>query len=165
MANKKYVSFGNLSSFLNNLKNLFATKIEMNDKSDKSHNHSISDITNLQTTLERRQIILQTENLSTLKIHSLSKEQYERELAAGRLEENALYLTPDDETYKYYVTIDLTNMSCDATINSIEKALTSDKQIIAKIIFANSSALEHYQISYQNVYYKKQADIAPTLGF
>ena len=39
-----------------------------------------------------------TENLSTLKIHSLTKEQYERELEAGRIDENALYLTPYEET-------------------------------------------------------------------
>lgn len=38
-----------------------------------------------------------TENLSTLKIHKLSREQYERELAAGRIDETALYLTPDEE--------------------------------------------------------------------
>lgn len=37
-----------------------------------------------------------TEKLSTLKIHKLSKKQYERELAAGHIDENALYLTPDD---------------------------------------------------------------------
>ena len=37
------------------------------------------------------------ENLSTLKIHKLSQAQYDRELAAGRIDENALYLTPDDE--------------------------------------------------------------------
>ena len=35
-----------------------------------------------------------TENLSTLKIHSLTQEQYERELAAGRIDETAIYLTP-----------------------------------------------------------------------
>ena len=39
-----------------------------------------------------------TENLSTLKIHNLTKEQYERELEAGRIDENALYLTPYEET-------------------------------------------------------------------
>jgi hypothetical protein len=39
-----------------------------------------------------------TENISTLKIHKLTQEQYERELAAGNLDENALYLTPDDIT-------------------------------------------------------------------
>ena len=37
-----------------------------------------------------------TTNLSTLKIHKLSQEQYNRELAAGRLDENAIYLTPDN---------------------------------------------------------------------
>ena len=40
-----------------------------------------------------------TEHLSTLKIHKLSKEQYERELAAGNIDESALYLTPDDRDY------------------------------------------------------------------
>lgn len=37
-----------------------------------------------------------TENLSTLKIHRLTQEQYERELEAGNIDENALYLTPDE---------------------------------------------------------------------
>lgn len=36
-----------------------------------------------------------TENLSTLKINKLTQEQYDRELAAGRIDENALYLTPE----------------------------------------------------------------------
>lgn len=40
---------------------------------------------------------MKTENLSTLKIHKLSKEQYEREFAAGRIDKNALYLTPEEE--------------------------------------------------------------------
>ena len=40
---------------------------------------------------------MKTENVSTLKIHKLSKTQYERELANGTLDENALYLTPDEE--------------------------------------------------------------------
>jgi hypothetical protein len=37
-----------------------------------------------------------TENLSTLKIHKLTQAQYNRELDAGRIDENALYLTPDE---------------------------------------------------------------------
>ena len=37
-----------------------------------------------------------TENLSTLKIHKLTQEQYERELKEGRIDPNAIYLTPDD---------------------------------------------------------------------
>ena len=36
-----------------------------------------------------------TENLSTFKIHKLTKTQYDRELEAGNLDERALYLTPD----------------------------------------------------------------------
>ena len=39
-----------------------------------------------------------TENLSTLKIHKLTQEQYDREFAAGRIDPSAIYLTPDDAT-------------------------------------------------------------------
>ena len=38
-----------------------------------------------------------TNDVSTLKIHKLTQAQYDRELAAGRLDENALYLTPDED--------------------------------------------------------------------
>ena len=37
-----------------------------------------------------------TQKLPTLKIHQLTKTQYERELTAGRIDPNALYLTPDE---------------------------------------------------------------------
>lgn len=37
------------------------------------------------------------QNIQTLKIHSLSKAQYEREFAADRLDPTALYLTPYEE--------------------------------------------------------------------
>ena len=39
-----------------------------------------------------------TKNLPALKINKLTKEQYERELAAGNIDEDALYLTPDEDT-------------------------------------------------------------------
>ena len=44
-----------------------------------------------------------TENLSTLKIHKLTQTQYDRELEAGRIDENAIYLTPDNikPVYEY----------------------------------------------------------------
>lgn len=38
-----------------------------------------------------------TENLSVLKINHMSQEQYQREKDAGRLDENAMYLTPEGE--------------------------------------------------------------------
>lgn len=41
---------------------------------------------------------MDTKNLSTLKIHKLTRAQYDRELAAGRIDEDALYITPDEET-------------------------------------------------------------------
>ena len=37
-----------------------------------------------------------TQNLPTLKIHKLTQEQYDREFAAGRIDPNAIYLTPDE---------------------------------------------------------------------
>ena len=40
---------------------------------------------------------MQTETLSTLKINKLSQKQYDRELANGNIDENAIYLTPEDE--------------------------------------------------------------------
>lgn len=46
---------------------------------------------------------MNTENLSTLKIHKLTKAQYERELAAGNIDPNALYLTPDEGQEAYDV--------------------------------------------------------------
>ena len=54
MAKKKYISLSNLTSFFNNLKNLFATKTDVEAKSDKVHIHSIADVTNLQTTLNEK---------------------------------------------------------------------------------------------------------------
>lgn len=44
---------------------------------------------------------MKTENVSTLKIHKLTQEQYDRELAAGNIDETALYLTPDEEVVDF----------------------------------------------------------------
>lgn len=40
---------------------------------------------------------MQTENIPILKIHKLTQAQYDRELAAGNIDENAIYLTPDED--------------------------------------------------------------------
>ena len=47
---------------------------------------------------------MNTQNISTLKIHKLTQAQYERELEAGRIDENAIYLTPDEK-------VDLSNFA------------------------------------------------------
>lgn len=46
------------------------------------------------------------ENVSTLKIHKLTQEQYDRELADGNIDENALYLTPDEDAERIRMLIE-----------------------------------------------------------
>lgn len=56
-----------------------------------------------------------TENLSTLKIHKLTRAQYDRELANGTIDENALYLTPDEEIdLSGYATVEALETKADA---------------------------------------------------
>lgn len=57
MSTKKYVSLNSLSNFLDNLKILFATKDEVDNKSNKDHMHGISDISNLESTLNSKAAI------------------------------------------------------------------------------------------------------------
>ncbi len=52
MATNKYVSVGNLSNFLDNLKSLFATKTEISAKADKTHTHTIANVSGLQSALD-----------------------------------------------------------------------------------------------------------------
>lgn len=61
---------------------------------------------------------MQTTNVSTLKIHKLTKAQYDRELAAGNIDEYALYLTPDEEQPSI-VTTSGTGEAYTATVDSI----------------------------------------------
>lgn len=57
---------------------------------------------------------MNTENLETLKIHRLTQAQYDRELAAGNIDENALYLTPDTAAdLSGYATIEQLNEKSD----------------------------------------------------
>ena len=53
------------------------------------------------------------ENVSTLKIHKLTKAQYERELAAGNIDEYALYLIPDEDEL---ITVDDIDAICGRSI-------------------------------------------------
>lgn len=65
-----------------------------------------------------------TENLSTLKIHKLSQEQYDRELEAGNIDANALYLTPDDRV----------NIKIDATLT--QEGAAADAAAVGEAIAA-----------------------------
>ena len=59
-----------------------------------------------------------TENLSTLKIHKLTQEQYVRELEAGRIDESAIYLTPYEE-------IDLSGYATQAQFDSLSSEIAN----------------------------------------
>lgn len=63
-----------------------------------------------------------TENVSTLKIHKLTQEQFDRELEAGRIDETALYLTPDEEIdLSPYATKDeIVNLTSAQSINGVK---------------------------------------------
>lgn len=114
MANteKKYVSLETLTSYDGLIKTYITTEIDesVSTKSNSDHTHVISDVTNLQTELDainsslaqksQVQIITpeSTESLLTLHIHKLTQEEYDEKVASGEIDENALYLTPDEET-------------------------------------------------------------------
>ena len=59
-----------------------------------------------------------TENVTTLKIHKLTQEQYDTALAAGNLDENALYLTPDGEATLTIDNVDGLQAALDAKASS-----------------------------------------------
>lgn len=64
-----------------------------------------------------------TENLSTLKIHKLTQAQYDRELAAGNIDENALYLTPDE----------LVDLNADEILAQVANAYEPKTDALAKL--------------------------------
>lgn len=94
-------------------------------KADSTHNHNdlyykkeevdnaVAEKTQVQmVTLNETDSI--TEKLSTLKIHKLTREQYEEKLANGTIDETALYLTPDEEIdLTPYATIEQLNEKSD----------------------------------------------------
>lgn len=56
-----------------------------------------------------------TENVSTLQIHKLTQEQYNREFENGNLDETALYLTPEVERIG-----DLANLKTNAKTSVVD---------------------------------------------
>ena len=98
-----------------------------------------------------------TENLSTLKIHKLSQEQYERELAAGRLDENAIYLTPDEEVdLSGYATVEQLNDKADVEhsheikdIENLQVAL--DERVLASRTINGKTLTENITLSASDV--------------
>ena len=83
-----------------------------------------------------------TENLSTLKIHKLSQEQYDRELAAGNIDESAIYLTPDDNSDNVGIEID-TELN-ENSINPVtNKAITQELKVAAEVVEELSNSVKN----------------------
>lgn len=93
-----------------------------------------------------------TESLSTLKIHKLTQEQYNRALAAGNIDDNALYLTPDEEIdLSSYATVEQLGTKADSThnheitdINELRTTLYTINEDISKM--ASISDLSSYAL-------------------
>ena len=67
---------------------------------------------------------METTNLSTLKIHKLTQEQYDREEAAGRIDPEALYLTADNtDDIIQQITEDIGTINSDIT--ALEGAISA----------------------------------------
>lgn len=90
-----------------------------------------------------------TENVSTLKIHRLTQEQYDRELAAGRLDANAIYLTPDEGVdFTGYATEQYVDNATaavkDEILNGADEAYDTLKEL-GELIEQNKGAIEAFE--------------------
>lgn len=101
-----------------------------------------------------------TENLSTLKIHKLTKAQYERELAAGNIDANALYLTPKADKEHVHMVVDIADLSATATELNYMDGVTSNvqTQLDSKANAADIATTASLGISNSDATYVKIAD-------
>ena len=74
---------------------------------------------------------MKTENLSTLKIHQMSKAQYNREEEAGNIDKHAIYITPDEEI----------NLTPYATINYVDSKTYNNSVSIQNLKTYTDNAL------------------------
>ena len=74
-----------------------------------------------------------TENLSTLKIHKLTQEQYDRAAAEGNLETDALYLTPAKEivggSLEPLIVTAISDTEVDKSVDEIRAAVESGRDV------------------------------------
>ena len=113
MANteQKYASLETLTSYDKLIKEHISSEIDsaVSTKASSSHTHAISDINDLQNTLDiidesidqksKVQIAESgsLKHIPSLTIHKLTQEEYEQAVANGTIDSNALYLTPDED--------------------------------------------------------------------
>ena len=95
-----------------------------------------------------------TENLSTLKIHKLTQEQYYRELENGNIDETAFYLTPDEEIdLSPYATIEQLNTKANEehthdidNINNLQQTLDEMREDLKGIFIASYGTTTNREI-------------------
>ena len=85
---KKYASLNNLQTFKENADKLYATQTSLDEVND--------------TVLQKSQVQIVTQDVSefvpTLKIQKISQKEYNQKTNDGTLEDDVMYLTPEDET-------------------------------------------------------------------
>lgn len=137
-------------------------------KAEDIHIHEIADVTSLQSNLDtinntlvqKSQVQLiesdSSEILSTLKIHKLTQEQYEQEIENGTIDENALYLTPEEEIdLSGYVTVeqlnDKANMSHTHEISDVNNLQVSlDELLVDAKSYTDGIALNKANVSHNH---------------
>lgn len=82
-----------------------------------------------------------TRNISALKIHKLTQAQYDRELAAGNIDEDALYLTPDEaRDLSMYLMKDEAELEYESKEAALEK-LQEAKEYVETVIITVSKEI------------------------
>lgn len=86
---------GDINTSILNIASDYETKIDAQTKFDNAKTYTDDAVS------QKSQVQIITsdvsELLSTLKIHKLTQEEYEQKITDGTLEDNAIYLTPDEE--------------------------------------------------------------------
>ena len=142
--------------------------VALDDKANVTHTHEISDVNNLQSTIDtinsnvdkksQVQIVTteSTKTLPTLKIHKLTQEQYDQELENGTIDENALYLTPDEEIdLSGYATVeqlnDKANISHTHEISDVNNLQVSlDELLVDAKSYTDGIALNKANVSHNH---------------
>lgn len=73
------------------------------------------------------------ENVSTLKIHKMSQEQYNREFEAGRIDDTALYLTFGEENRTHYTSNTNVTITWDGNTEGLEGCVDDSRNIYYKV--------------------------------
>ncbi len=83
-----------------------------------------------------------TKNLSTLKIHKLTREQYERELNAGNIDANAIYLTPDEDSDLSHLATkaELLDYAKKTDLNNLETTSAAQAKLVEAKAYADGKA-------------------------